>query len=268
MSLDVAANLVVCPLCQADLALGDRVAVCASGHSFDVARQGYLNLLRGPAPKNADTAAMIAARDRFLSAGHYEPIAAAVAARIQGSRLLEVGAGTGYYLAHALDLDPTAIGIATDVSVAAAKRAARAHPRAASIVADTWAGLPLRSGGVDTVLCVFAPRNLDEFRRVLAPAGVLVVVTPGPGHLASLRARYGLLDIDPDKDERLAAAAVGRFEAVGRWSVAHTAAGTASQISDLVAMGPNAFHTAEIPSESMRIDIDVDVTLFRRFEPR
>lgn len=268
MSLDVAANLVVCPMCEAHLVLGDRAAACPSGHSFDIARQGYLNLLRGPAPKNADTAAMVAARDRFLSTGHYEPIAAAVAARVQGSRLLEVGAGTGYYLAHALERNPAAIGIATDVSVAAAKRAARAHDRAASIVADTWAGLPLRSGCIESVLCVFAPRNMDEFRRVLAPGGTLLVVTPGPDHLAALRARFGLLDIDPDKDERLAAAAVDRFESLGRWGVSHTAAGTASQISDLVAMGPNAFHTGDLPREPMRIDIEVEVTLFRRLEQR
>lgn len=268
MPLDVAADLLRCPVCEAPLTVGAGSAACPAGHSFDVARQGYLNLLRGPAPKNADTAAMIAARDRFLATGHFLPIVEAVSARLSGQRVLEVGAGTGYYLAHALAAHPQAAGLATDISVAAAKRAARAHERAAAIVADTWSGLPIRDGVIDTVLCVFAPRNLDEFRRVLAPGGLLIVATPGPDHLATIRGRFGLLDIDPDKDDRLAAAAAGRFEAGGRWRVAHTSWGTASEIADLIAMGPNAFHTTGHPAEPMPIDIQVDVTLFRRAEQR
>lgn len=263
VSLDIAVDLLTCPVCSEPLELVERSVGCAAGHSFDIARQGYLNLLRGSAPKNADTAAMIAARDRFLGTGHYEPIATAVAATVIGSRLLEVGAGTGYYLAHALDRHPHAVGIATDVSVAAAKRAARAHDRVASLVADTWAGLPIRARSIDTILCVFAPRNLAEFQRVLAADGRLIVVTPGPDHLATLRARFGLLDIDPDKDNRLATAAAGRFEPVERHRVAHTAQCTGPQIADLVAMGPNAFHAGDIPAEAMPIDIQVDVHLFR-----
>ncbi len=73
-----------------------------------------------------------------------------------------------------------------------------------AVVADTWAGLPVRDGAVDRVLVVFAPRNGAETARVLAPGGRLVVVTPAADHLAELVGPLGLLSVDPAKAERLA----------------------------------------------------------------
>ena len=95
---------------------------CPGGHNFDVARQGYLNLLGRPAPRSAGTPAMTAARDRFLSAGHYRPVATRLAAlpRELGPRLrlLDCGAGVGYYSAMVLEQLPGGRGVAVDVSVA------------------------------------------------------------------------------------------------------------------------------------------------------
>ncbi|HSN10848.1 MAG TPA: methyltransferase domain-containing protein, partial [Propionibacteriaceae bacterium] len=216
MSLDVAAGLLSCPLCHGVLDLGPHQARCVAGHTFDVARQRHLNLLGRPQPKNADTASMLLARSRVLT-GLYADVVALVAdtAAALGPRILvDAGAGTGQYLAATLDRLPHAVGIATDVSVAAARRAASAHPRLASIVADTWRGLPVVDHAADLVLCVFAPRNAADFSRILAPGGHLVVVTPEPGHLREVRATYGLLDLDPDKDRRLEQSLAGHFEPV------------------------------------------------------
>jgi len=103
MALADAIDLLTCPYCRGPLVLapGGRAVRCAEEHSFDVARQGYLNLHTGRAPKNADTTAMVAARDRFLTAGPYAPIvdrlvklATALAAR-EAIRLLEVGPAPG-----------------------------------------------------------------------------------------------------------------------------------------------------------------------------
>lgn len=234
-----AVRLLRCPLCGRELRLRERTLCCAERHSFDLARQGYVNLLGRHSPRNADTAEMVAARERWLGAGWYLPIAEAVAEAVAPSHtIVEVGAGTGYYLAHTLTHLDGGLGLATDVSVPACRRAARAHPLAAAIVADTWAGLPLGSHAFDAVLCVFAPRNYAEFRRLLARSGQVVVVVPNEGHLAELRAANGLLTIPAGKaadvEQQLGRARVRRI----RFPLELTAAAAA----DLVGMGPNAFH--------------------------
>lgn len=177
--------------------------------------------------------------------------------------MLEVGAGTGYYLAAALDALPESRGLATDVSVAACRRAAKAHPRMAAVVADTWAGLPVRSSAVDALLCVFAPRNAAEFCRVLSPGGVLVIVTPAPDHLASLRATHGLLNVPADKAADLRKAFVD-LDAIATHHVSYSLDLGADDIADLIAMGPNAFHAGERTPGPARIDVSVHVSVFRK----
>ncbi|MEO7588567.1 MAG: putative RNA methyltransferase [Arachnia sp.] len=251
-ALATATPWLACPVCRGSLSLKDRAVACEDGHSFDVARQGYVNLLRHGAPANADTAAMVAARDRFLSAGHYDPITSAVAAAVPDARrLLEVGAGTGHHLAAVLDRLPAAAGVAADVSVPACRRAARAHPRMASVVADTWAGLPLADASVDAVLCIFAPRNPAEFARVLRPGGVAVVVVPAQEHLRELRRTHALLQIGDGKVERLTTSALGHLESGTATDVAYDLDLTGEEVADLIAMGPNAFHTRDRGDTSM-----------------
>jgi 23S rRNA (guanine745-N1)-methyltransferase len=259
MALAQAAGLLVCPRCGEALTLDPDAARCPTGHAYDIARQGYLNLLGGPQPANADTAAMLEARGRVL-AGVYGDVVALVADAVAATGagvVVDVGAGTGQYLAAALDRMPEAVGIA--------RRAARAHDRLASVVADTWRGLPVRSGVVQAVCCVFAPRNAPEFARVLSPGGRLVVVTPEAGHLASVRASYGLLDLDPDKDERLAQALDGLFELVDSHRLTTVVDATAAQVADVIAMGPNAFHGTPV-TEAVRLEIDVRCRTYVRLE--
>lgn len=249
MSLDTVLDLLRCPVCEGVLALDAGSVGCAQGHRYDLARQGYLNLLGRPAPANADTQDMVAARSRFLGAGHYAPVSDAVRDGVSevlpvagAPRVLEVGAGTGHYAARLLD-DLDGRGVALDVSVAAARRAARAHPRLGAVVADVWTTLPLPDRSVDVVLAVFAPRHPSEFARVLPPGGVAVVVTPDPEHLAGLREELGLLDIEPAKQERLAASMPAELVPRTRRRVRFAVELDETAVGDLVAMGPNAFHT-------------------------
>src|ERR1044072_1116381 len=125
-----------CPHCGGGLTLAGDVLVCAERHSFDVARPGYVRLFGGDVRQPGDTAEMVAARERFLSAGHFEPLAAAVAAEgkaIAGDeaqrRVVDLGAGPGYYLARVLEAlaTPTA-GLALASSKHALRRGARARP--------------------------------------------------------------------------------------------------------------------------------------------
>jgi len=265
MALDDVTALLACPTCGAGLQLQDRTLGCRAGHRFDQARQGHVNLLGHAAPANADTPEMVAARERFLGAGHYQPVVEALARRIPTARrMVEVGAGTGHYLAQLLERHPRAVGLATDVSPAAARRAARAHPRMGAVVADTWAGLPVRSGAADVLLCVFAPRNPAEFARITTAGGTLLVVTPNPGHLAEARERLGLLGIEDDKLGRLNRSLSGWFEAVWSQRLHWGMALDAQALRDLVQMVPNAFHEHDAVAEGLEVTADVQVSVFRR----
>lgn len=256
---------------------------CPAGHSFDIARQGHVNLLAGARPvAAADTAEMVAARSRFLAAGHYGEIAAAVAQAAADSvatttkyvAALEVGAGTGYYLAATLDRLPHAHGIAMDLSPAAAKRAARCHQRADAVVWDVWRPLPLVDASIDLVLDVFAPRNAEEFRRVLRPGGHAIVVTPSAAHLREVIEPLGLLNVDDRKDERLHTTMGEYFTVTGRRGIERTLSLPADAVADLVRMGPSAHHRTEDDVRAgvdalgaggaVEVTVDVVVTTFQR----
>lgn len=237
-----------CPICHASLTgappqdPGGRAGLrCAQGHGFDRARQGYVHLGTGRKLPAGDTAEMVAARQAFLAAGHYEPLRRAIAdATPETARLIvDVGAGPGFYLAAALERAPQAGGLAVDVSKAALRRVR--HERAEAVLADAWAELPIHDRTVDVLLNVFAPRNGTEFARVLKPQGILIVATPSQDHLIELREAYGLLDVDPAKDERLTQT-LQAFQAVRSRSLTWPLDLTEEETSALVGMGPNAFH--------------------------
>jgi 23S rRNA (guanine745-N1)-methyltransferase len=280
-------GLLTCPVCGLPLKPGARPSSsaptsrppsalrCASGHSFDVARQGYVNLMTGHArPGTADTAEMVTARRAFLAAGHYAPLADAVSALAAGTVpaglagaalaeldgpapaspagrpvVLDAGSGPGYYLAavlgrlRALPGYGETAGLAMDVSVPALRWAARAHPAAAAVGWDVWKPFPVRDGAASVVLNVFAPRNAPEFRRVLRDDGALIVVTPGPGHLAELIIGAGLLTVDERKDERLSTALGAHFSLAGQRDLSIGLGLTRAGAATLAGMGPSAWHT-------------------------
>jgi len=247
MNGDITRHL-TCPICGDPLDPTPGALRCPAGHSFDLARQGYVNLGTGRVIHTGDTAEMIAARDAFLQAGHFDPIgralaeAAAPALVGEAPLIVDAGAGTGYHLGTVLDAAPGAVGLALDAAKPAVRRAARAHPRAAAALADTWSRLPVADGAASVVLNVFAPRNGAEFRRILHREGVLLVVTPASDHLAELVAALGLLQVAPDKPGRVQASLGGSFTLARtdalRWPMQLSRA----EIAALVEMGPSAWH--------------------------
>jgi 23S rRNA (guanine745-N1)-methyltransferase len=259
-------DLLRCPRCGAGVAVVERTLRCGQGHAFDIAKQGYANLTGGSQPAHADSAAMVAARADLLASGRYTAISDAVSAIVPtgAGTILDVGTGTGHYAATVLDERPEARALGLDVSVAACRRAARAHARLAVVTADAWSVLPVVDGAADVVLSVFSPRNAEEFARVLRPAGCVITVTPGPDHLAELRSTFGLLGVEAGKGRRLGDAfgRAGLITAEER-AVERQDPWTLEDAVRSILMGPNAFHSRPetVRAEAERLAWPRPVTL-------
>src|SRR5512143_274661 len=172
---------------------------CASGHSFDIASQGYTHLLPVQHKRSrdpGDSKEMVAARRRFLTAGFYQPIAAAVSRAVLADlpadatiSCLDAGCGEGYYLrqlAAAAGDEQTLAVLGLDISKWAVLSAAKQDRRPSWVVGSN-ANLPVLPGTLDRVLCLFGFPVYPEFARVLKPGGRLLQVDAGPDHLRELR---------------------------------------------------------------------------------
>lgn len=277
-------ELLICPHCGGELRENGASLICSRGHTMNIARQGYVSLLgRDSGTHTADSAEMVAAREKFLASRHFQPLVdavveaatevgegasegqgaeaaeaadanegnkgndaagsagAAVAAEpVGGGAVVDLGCGSGRYLAAVLDSLPGRIGIGVDNSKFAARRAARSHQRASAVVADIWDGIPIRDGAASVMLNVFSPRNGEEMARILEPGGRLVVVTPQSGHLGELIERFGMISVDPDKEERLERSLGALAERAKSRDLEWTMKLPPDEIRNLVEMGPSA----------------------------
>jgi len=274
--------LLRCPLCKFELTAAADALVCRNRHSFDLAREGYVNLLRSrrrwPAA-GGDGATQLRHRAEFLDAGHLDDVAATIAerfaqpnARPQLDRwcILDAGSGTGHHLARiAATLARPVIGLGLDISRDATRQASRRWPTLAFAVSDLWAEWPVRDTAVDLVVSIFAPRNFPEAVRVLRPGGWLVLGYPGPDHLIELRSRFGLLRQREGNARRygeIAQRVVGQTSAVPLRSrvVLDQAA-----MRSAVLMGPNAYHVdpSILDVEPGPIAVTFDITLLFAQKP-
>jgi 23S rRNA (guanine745-N1)-methyltransferase len=242
-----------CPLDNAPLRRNGHAWVCAFGHSFDIAGQGYTHLL--PVQKKrsrdpGDSKEMVAARRRFLGAGFYQPIAEA-ASRLtladmpaEGGACLDAGCGDGYYmreLAAAVGPHRTLALLGLDISKWAVLAAAKQDKRANWVVGSN-ACLPVQSGTLDRVLCMFGFPVYVEFKRVLKPGGRLLMVDTGPNHLRELRE----IIYPTVKPERLAdTTAPAGFARLGDETLTYAITlPQADLISDLLTMTPHLYRAS------------------------
>ena len=282
-----------CPQCGAQLAEHEGALRCPARHSFDLARAGYVSLLRGGGAVSGDDDEMARARQRFLDTGAYDPLRTALAdlaARTvpafecagardsqEGSApvpassgdaahapsVLDMGCGPGHYLATLLDRFPAARGLGVDTSARSLRFAARAHERAAAVLGDVFAPFPLADSSVDVLLDVFAPRNAAEFARVLRPDGALLVARPASDHLSELRALVpDMVAVDPRKEQRLHAALDPHLQEVAREELRIPLSLSPAAARDLIAMTPSARHVDPARAASLLEDEGtIEVTL-------
>ena len=272
-----------CPLDGDPLKRFDSLWRCAAGHSFDIAREGYIHLL--PVQKKrsrdpGDSKAMIAARRRFLNSGSYQPIAAAVNQAVlaglstDGSiSCLDAGCGEGYYLRElanaanttgAANAEQTLSVLGLDISKWAVISAAKQQPGPCWVVGSN-ANLPVQSCSLDRILCLFGFPVYAEFARVLKPGGVLLQVDAGPDHLRELR-EIIYPSLKPERAADLNPPA--GFSKLNANSVSYSLhLNSAEQIADLLTMTPHLYRaSAEGRAKAARLtelSVSVDVRLLR-----
>lgn len=253
---------------------------CSHGHNFDVARQGYLHLL--PVQKKrsrepGDSKAMVVARQRFLAAGHYAPVAQAICDAVlaglasrQRVSILDAGCGEGYYLRQlvaAAQDSPCLAALGLDISKWAVQCAARQDHNMRWVVGSN-ANLPVLSGTLDRVLCMFGFPVYSEFARVLRDDGLLVQLDPGPTHLLELR-EIIYPSLKPARQTRGEVPA--GFARVASKTVRYTTnIADAGPIQDLLTMTPHLYRAnAEGRARaaaltSLTVTIDVELVTLRK----
>ncbi len=198
----IKAHNLACPIDGAPLECHDKQLCCEHGHTFDIARQGYVNLLpvqhkRSRQP--GDSKEMVAARTRFLNSGLYQPLASRLA-RITSAlfpenrqiSLMDAGCGEGYYSSTVFKyLEDRGAGntisfIGLDISKPAILEAAKRNRKITWLV-GTNRQPPVTPASIDIILCVFGFHSFEGFRHILKPGGRVILVEPGPDHLKELR---------------------------------------------------------------------------------
>ncbi len=191
-----------CPLCHLPLALQQHQSTnpqpksytCVNRHQFDIAKEGYVNLLPVHHKKSrdpGDNLEMMQARRQFLEAGHYRPLAtqllALLAERLpNNAAILDIGCGEGWYTHQLCQLASAVYGL--DISKTAIRYAAKKYPKLHCCVASSYQ-LPFATASFDAVLRIYAPSSAAEMVRILKPNGWLCTVTPAPQHLIQLKAK-------------------------------------------------------------------------------
>ncbi|MGE4488121.1 MAG: putative RNA methyltransferase [Kiritimatiellales bacterium] len=230
-----------CPVCKEAMCAAERTFRCANGHSFDRAKEGYLNLLLSHQRRSrhpGDGRAMIQARRRFFDSGAFDPLQKLAAELIAGSNVLDCGCGEGFFSGALSEVnDGQFIGI--DISKEAVRCAAKRYKKALWIVANGMRELPLADTSMDTILSILAPRNPAEFARVLKPGGTLILGVPGPNHLIELRSLLSqhVSDFEEKADEAVAKCAP-QFTESDRQNLSYELDLSPAQLANLIQMTP------------------------------
>lgn len=235
--------MIICPLCQQALTLDVKRWFCVNSHSFDVAKEGYVNLLPVQYKKSlspGDTTEAVQARRAFLQAGYYQPLRDAIQqtlAPLNAQYILDIGCGEGYYTSVMSNLADHVVGL--DIAKPAVQIAAKRYQSITWVVAS-GAKLPFSEQSMDVVTSFFSPLPLDEMIRVLKPNGHVLMVTPAPNHLVSMRA--ALFDeVQPHTPEKFIRHMDTAFTLVDEQIVSYDLVLDQDSLKNLIAMTPYAW---------------------------
>lgn len=268
-----------CPVCGKPLQRDDGAYQCESRHAFDVAREGYVNLVLSHQKRSREpgyNSEMMRSRRRILSSGLYDPLVETLVELVLDDReqlaVLDAGCGEGHYLTsissaararrRALD------GWGIDLSKTGVRMAARRDPSSGWVVGNVFA-MPFLDGTFDDVLSVFSPVVWEEFDRVLTARGRVVVVGPGPQHLRGLKAVLYQEPQEFDVPAHLDVPAPFTLEFSSRVTADITVEGNEA-VRDLLQMTPYYWSVPPPARDralrlpALRTPVDFDVSVYRK----
>ncbi|NMM39400.1 23S rRNA (guanine(745)-N(1))-methyltransferase [Pseudoalteromonas arctica] len=229
-----------CPLCQQSLELHAKVLKCINNHSFDTAKEGYVNLLpvqQKNSKQPGDNLDMVQARRAFLTTGHYQFLQQAVAQRVAlqaPQQVIDLGCGEGFYT-HAIANACTAHVYGVDISKSAVKYAAKRYSNCHFSVASI-SQAPFNDGSADVLVSIFSPLFDTELARLAKANATLVVASPGPWHLKELK-HY----IYRDVNAHTAIAAPVGFELIEQTLLEQQVSLPFKDVKNLITMTPFAW---------------------------
>lgn len=253
--------MLCCPVrnCRQLLARDGRRVVCGQGHSFDIARSGYLNLLQPQDRRSkepGDTAAAVSGRRQLHDRGVTAPLAAAIAEMLEVSRadiVLDAGCGDGFYLGT-MQAASRCEAHGVDISVPAIEAAARRYPACRWIVANADRFLPFADGSFSIVCSITGRMNTAEFRRVLRDDGRLLVAVASPEDLIELRGT------GKERAARTIEAFAPAFTLIGQRRATTAAFLDAAGVQDVLDSIYRPLRSR--PVEAMRLTFSLDLLLF------
>ncbi len=267
-----------CPLCQQELTLTERTYRCCDNHQFDVAKEGYVNLMPAHHKRSkdpGDNKEMTQARRRFLDSGHYDALRNAVAdtcltcSEGKPIRLLDIGCGEGYYTSQVeriLSLnhsDTQVLGL--DISKIAIRYAAKRYHGCQFSVASSHR-LPFADQSLDCILRIYAPCSAEELKRTVRSQGTVITVTPASRHLYQLR--EGIYDDVRLHDEH--PESIDGFTLVDEQKLNYLMFLTGSHALDLLQMTPFAWKATEkfrqslSHSSSFKCEADFTIRVYQK----
>lgn len=268
-------KLAVCPHCQSAFQAFGKSLVCTANHSFDIAKQGYVNLLPKPANSQYSKSLFAARRSIITESGLYRPLHQLTAALIRQHAatsmdslcLLDAGCGEGSHLQHIAQLckypDLTAVGL--DIAKAGIAMAAGSYKHMAWLVGDL-ANLPLAAHSFDVVLNMLSPSNYSEFKRALRPNGLVIKVVPRQHYFQQLREALFPDSIRaPYSNERTVKLFQQHFTVQGMHRLTYTHKLGDGELEKLHAMSPLAWNAqpsriaAFLEQDELELTVDVDV---------
>ncbi len=282
-------RFLICPLCHTHFMQVGNAIRCENNHAFDIAKEGYINLLtKKPSESMGDTKEMLLARRTFLEAGHYQILVTTMthmlhdylkidsASDLPHINIVDAGCGEGYYLgqlqaALRLDVPDTQTSyMGVDIAKEAVRMAAKRYKDIHFLVSNLKEHMVFASNSMHILLNIFAPRNIEEYTRILAPGGVALVVIPAPQHLQQLRETLNLLHIEAHKQEHVIEQFTRHLSYIATSHVHNTLLLAEQEMLQIAMMTPNYWHFSDnIQREIARVgELETEIAftclLFRK----
>ncbi|MGE9797867.1 putative RNA methyltransferase [Acinetobacter baumannii] len=244
----------MCPVCRQRLELVSKTWRCEQGHSYDIAKQGYVNLhvVQHKHSKNpGDTPESVDARRAFLQGGYYQPLQQAVVHLLKvlkAKMVLDIGCGEGYYTSAMQQVVEQCIGV--DIAKNAVQRAAKLNDKVTWVV-GTGATLPVIDQSMDVCTSLFSPIPQTEILRVLKDDGYLIVVTPATDHLYAMREAL-FEQVNPHTPQKFVEQLQDLFELKEQQVIDAPLVLDQQALKNLIAMTPYAYKAS--PERRMQLE--------------